>query len=347
MKNFFIFISNVLKIVKKIYVALFPKYYVYFNRKKINLGEEKIFIGVQADRIKDRLRNDFILTGKTFPGVGSSNSETDVSINVKQIVCELNNKGFFLIENYLSHEVCKQVVDHALKTPCFPRSMDYGLTIPKVEKINFDGPHLSARYDFSPNMLSIFESQDLQNLISDSFLHEIAEKYLLSKPYLDPIDLWWFLPFPTRDDAWAEEYHFDFDSVRWLKFFFNFEDIELENGPHCFIEGTHKDFGIPENLRKRGYMRHSDEEVFKYIDRSHERKFTAKAGSLLIEDTRGLHKGLTPTAGRRLLFSFQLSNYLFIEQASINSRFKPDFVMSDSFHSLWQKSPEFFSRYFV
>lgn len=347
-KNYAIIIS-IFKTLKKIYLYIIPRHYIHSNRKKIKkitAGKEKIFYGSMATSLIDRLRNDFFLTGQTFPGVDDSVREMDASEGVKKIVSELNDKGFILIENYISQEVCRRVVDYATQTPCFPRPVDHGISIPRVEKINFDEPYLSARYDFSPNISSIFQSQDLQNLISDSFLLEIAEKYLSSPPYLDPIELWWFLPFATRDDGWAEEYHFDFDSVRWLKFFFNFEDIEFENGPHCFIEGTHKDFGIPDKLRKNGYVRHSDEDVFKYIDPSKEKKFTARAGSLLIEDTRGLHKGLTPTAGRRLLFSFQLSNYLFIEQASIHSRIKPEFAMSDAFHNLWKKRPDFFSRYF-
>ena len=350
MQYYYTIIVKIYRKIKKICITVIPRYYINSNRKKIKkmtAGEEKVFFGSLATSLKDKLRNDFVLTGQTYPGVDGSVREMDVSEEVKKIVSKLNDKGFILIDNYLSQEACKRVLDYATRTACFPRAIDYGISIPRVEKINFDEPYLSARYDFSPDISSIFQSKDLQNLMSDSFLLEISEEYLSAKPYLDPIELWWSLPFPTRDNAWAEEYHFDYDSIRWLKFFFNFEDIEFENGPHCFIEGSHKDLGIPKKLRKRGYVRHSDEDVFKYIDRSNEKKFTARAGSLLIEDTRGLHKGLTPTAGRRLLFSFQLSNYLFIEEASIKSRINPEFAMSDSFHNLWKKRPEFFSRYFI
>jgi hypothetical protein len=320
-----------------------------YNRKKIEqaLAGGGVFTGSHVSLLKSMILMDFVKTGQTFPTNNMNITGKGTKGGADKIAADLKNTGYAVIENYLSQEICESVVDYATRTPCFPRPLDHAPSIPQVDRINFDELYLSARYDFSPNILSIFQNQDLQNIMSDPFLLEIAEKYLSSMPYLDPTELWWFLPFSTRDDAWAEEYHFDFDSVRWLKFFVNFEDIEFENGPHCFIEGTHKDFGIPEKLRKRGYVRYSDEDVFKYVDRARERIFTAKAGTLLIEDTRGLHKGLTPTEGRRLLFSFQLSNYLFIEQANINSRIKPEFAMSDSFHNLWKKRPEFFSRYFI
>jgi hypothetical protein len=345
------FRKNVLYKIKNLYDDLFHKKTLLKNREKINqyfAGNKEIFFGNHAFILKKMLLKDFVKTGQTFPEVNKNQVIQNAKENrASKIVSELKNKGYVVIENYLSQEICSRVVDYATNTPCFPRSPDGAPAQPQVEKINFDAPYLSARYDFSPNVLSIFRNLDLQDLMADPFLIEIAERYLSSAPYLDPVELWWFLPFPDRDDGWAEEYHFDFDSVRWLKFFLNFEDVEYQNGPHCFIEGTHNDLGIPNELRNRGYVRCNDEDVFKYVDSARERVFTAKAGTLLIEDTRGLHKGLTPSEGRRLLFSFQLSNYLFIDDSMIQKRVKPEFEKSDSFLKLWKMRPEFFSRYFT
>ena len=339
-----------MKIFDLLMRRFFPLIYCFFYGKVLSkaLRSEKVFWGDKAVSIKTKLLHYFVLTGRTIPHaeVNLEDNSFYKSSN-KDIVSELKNKGYFVVDSYIPKDVCERIIEYAENTPSFPRPLDEQTSsLPIRTKINFNEPYLSARYDFSPDVLSILQNQDLQNLMSDPFLIGIAEEYLSCLPYLDPIELWWFLPYPIRDAGWAEDYHFDFDSVRWLKFFFNFEDIELENGPHSFIEGTHKDFGIPEDLRKRGYVRHSDEDVFRYIDRSNEKKFTLKAGSLLIEDTRGLHKGTSPVAGRRLMFQFQLSNYLFLDQANINNKFKPEFAMSDEFFNLWKKRPEFFSRYF-
>ena len=85
-------------------------------------------------------------------------------------------------------------------------------------------------------------------------------------------------------------------------------DIKIENGPHCFIEGSHKGGAIANSILSKGYVRVSDEEVLRSAKNADEHIFVAPAGSLLIEDTRGFHKGLTPQSGRRLLFSIQYSN---------------------------------------
>jgi len=312
---------------------------------------KKIFYRTEAKAWREDFLNLFLSEGQTNLASSDSNSQSK-SINqcglnlnqINHIVSQLKEKGYYVIEDYLNPMISREIVKYASVTPCYPRKKDSE----KIDYLpqNLKKPYLSARYDFSPDLKSIFSNIQLQNLIADPFLYSIAEEYLSSTPYLDPVELWWFVPFPERDAAWAEEYHFDYDSIKWLKFFFNFEDVTYENGPHCFIEGTHKDYGISESLRRLGYTRHSDAAIFSEYDKSLEKIFTAKAGSLLIEDTRGLHKGLTPTKGRRLLFSFQLSNYLFIENSDLEKRIYPDFNMSESFSNLYASNPLFFEKYF-
>lgn len=325
------------------------------------LSKRYVFWGNQATALKRRLLREFIRTGTTFKiektsATFASRRESNVwkgrcdtapylTQSISPIISELNKSGFYVLDNFVPIDVCQRIVSFAESTPCFPRPRDHHQTIEPVESILSCENILSARYDFSPKPLSIFQNMDLQNFISNPFLYSIAQKYLGSDPLLDPVELWWLFPFPVRDSAWAEEYHFDFDSVKWLKFFFNFEDVSIENGPHCFISGTHRDAAIPDQIRMRGYVRHSDDDLFKLYSRDRERRFTLKAGSLLIEDSRGFHKGLVPVSGRRLLFQFQLSSHLFIDESAMKRRFLPNFPMSSSFSKLLESKPGYFSRY--
>ena len=237
----------------------------------------------------------------------------------KAIVDTLKNKGFCVIQDFVSQDVCAGVVDFARRTRCYPRPQDGRALIPPEV---LSKPYKSARYDFSPNVHQLFEIAPLVDMMSNWSLVDVAEAYFGSKAYLDPVELWWFLPFGVRDPAWAENYHFDFDAFRWLKFFVNFEDISLDVGPHCFIEASHKPSRFKSDLVKEGYSRLSDEQVIDAYGHGAEKVFEVPLGSLLIEDTSGFHKGLTPVTGRRLLFSFQWSNSLFLDHKTLRRRKK-------------------------
>lgn len=223
-----------------------------------------------------------------------------------QIIKDLDTRGFYTLESVIPQELCAEVVRYALLNKSQPRSASNQTK--SFEACLPTKPYLSARYDFSPNPKLIFENQFIQELIFDPFLFKISQEYLGGRPYLDPIELWWLFPFDKRDSNWAEDFHFDMDTIKWLKFFINFEDVQLTDGPHIFLEGTHRSKGIPWALLKKRYKRLTDEEVFRALPHVKEQVFTVPAGSILIEDTRGLHKGLAPISGRRLLLSFQYSN---------------------------------------
>lgn len=259
---------------------------------------------------------------------------------VDSIVSDLNSHGYCLLPSILSNDLCERVVNYALNTPSYPRpAKDMDPLPPRI----LGEPFCSARYDFSRDVSLIFRNNDLQKIMADRFILEIAQSYLGTRPYLDPIELWWYLPYEKRDREWAEEYHFDMDTLKWVKFFFNFEPVTYENGPHCFIEGSHRAGDVPLSLLNQGYARLTDKEVFSEYSRDREKIFVAPAGSLLIEDTRGLHRGLTPTSGRRLLFSVQYSNAL------LNGRYSLDKnIFNDTARPLMdihEKYPSIFSAY--
>ena len=79
-------------------------------------------------------------------------------------------------------------------------------------------------------------------------------------------------------------------------------------GAHCFIKGSHKNNGIKWSLRKKGYSRLSDNEVNTKYDKNDIVQVIAKRGSLLIEDTRGLHKGTNLIKNYRFLIQLQYSS---------------------------------------
>jgi len=64
-------------------------------------------------------------------------------------------------------------------------------------------------------------------------------------------------------------------------------------------------------LRTKGYVRMTDQEVENCYSRDSFIEFTGGRGTIIAEDTRGLHKGQHVLQGDRLMLQLQYSNSLF------------------------------------
>ena len=64
-------------------------------------------------------------------------------------------------------------------------------------------------------------------------------------------------------------------------------------------------------MLRKGYSRLTDREVYDHFGKSAEREFVGRRGTVIFEDTRGLHKGKHAESGDRLIFQMQYSNSKF------------------------------------
>jgi hypothetical protein len=147
--------------------------------------------------------------------------------------------------------------------------------------------------------------------MADRSFIAVAQNYLQAQPIVDVVAMWWNVMSPRPDKEAAQYWHFDMDRIKWLKFFVYLTDVGPENGPHSFVAGSHRSGGIPASLLKKGYARLTDEEVGSNYSVDRFVEFTAPRGTVIAEDTRGLHKGKHITKGDRLIFQMQFSNSLF------------------------------------
>jgi len=111
------------------------------------------------------------------------------------------------------------------------------------------------------------------------------------------------------------------ERLRWVKFFFYLTDVNAESGPHVFVPESHLDHGLPFRLRSKGYTRLEDSQVENVFPKASWKVFTGPIGSMIVEDTRGLHKGKHVENGDRLVFQLQFTSSLFgkyIEKIEIN-----------------------------
>ncbi len=149
----------------------------------------------------------------------------------------------------------------------------------------------------------VAEIPQFSDLVNDLGIREIIGRYLECEPVFDLVAAWWSFPSGAASSKSAQLYHFDMDRVRWLKVFVYLTDVGLDNGPHAFIQGSHRTIGS--KVMHDG--RYSDDEVFRMYPKQDEIILTGPAGTVFIEDTLGFHKGLPVQSGKRFVFEYEYS----------------------------------------
>jgi hypothetical protein len=150
---------------------------------------------------------------------------------------------------------------------------------------------------------NVYKDCSVIKSISDSKgLSTIARKYLGGDAKRIATQLWWTFPVEvdaqTRSRA-AHFFHRDLDGWAFLKFFFYITPVLANEGAHVFAEGSHRPSFLQILKERFRINRHSDFIVSKWYPSIIET--IGPAGMGLVEDTFGLHKGLTPKGEPRLI----------------------------------------------
>ncbi|MBB3212964.1 hypothetical protein FHW67_002252 [Herbaspirillum sp. Sphag1AN] len=228
---------------------------------------------------------------------------------LNQVSDELDKNGYVILDQRLPEEMCDRLMNFALTQEAVLRQTDEIHDGRVTGVYNPEDPK-AVIYDFEKE--AILANPEVQALLMEPTLLSIAQSYFRSQPIADMLSMWWSTAFKAKADGEAAQmYHFDMDRVKWLKVFVYLTDVEKENGPHFFVAGTHRSGTLPRELLARGYARLEDEDIAKYYPPEQIREFTAPRGTILIEDTRGLHKGQHLQRGHRLILQFQMSNSCF------------------------------------
>lgn len=241
---------------------------------------------------------------------------------VARVVQHLDQDGYHNFGAVIPDPLCQELVDFALRTPCGV-IRDDATTFDMPEERVFD-PQCPVGVAYHARFQDIVEQPAAQRLVADPGLLAIAQGYFRAKAVQDLVALWWSAPGTKPSHIAAQLYHFDMDRVKFLKFFVYLTDVGEENGPHCFVAGTHR--RVPKPLRAE--RRFTDEEVFACVPRDREIVFKGPRGTLIVEDTRGLHKGTNLIRGNRLVFQIEFAINLFGAEyppIRLNERFSQEF----------------------
>jgi hypothetical protein len=168
-----------------------------------------------------------------------------------------------------------------------------GLVFDRHDVLSYE----QAVRDFNPSTLTLYmlqHSAAYREAWLDERLLRCVYAYLGMIPYL--VEAYVRRNFPAPYHSMNHFWHRDLNSQYLLKAFFFLSDCSVDNGPHEFIQGTHNQLDV---LNGKRYF--DDEEVDAVFSPRSSRRLVSevKAGTLIIEDTRGLHRARMPNAGYR------------------------------------------------
>jgi hypothetical protein len=224
----------------------------------------------------------------------------DLSVEAQRsIAARIERDGYYVFERRLPTELCDGIERFAFRTPCTVEGRSRKLE----DRVIFD-PTAPISKTYRVTEDEVIRESALQRLMADPSFLSVAEVYLKSHPILSMVNLWWSPTYGSRPggDA-AQEFHFDFDPPPiWLLFFVYLTDVGPANGAHVFVRGSHT-AGHPAaaELRARGYVRISDEDIAASFGAENVIELYGKRGTVIAVDTRGFHKGKMLTSGHRLM----------------------------------------------
>lgn len=231
--------------------------------------------------------------------IGKVNKKEFSSINEK-----LNQEGYANLNNKLPVEMTRRLYEYALQIPA--------LTPPYNDSKNFYDELHPVSEIYKLDMLDLINNRDIQDLIMNPVLINVARNYLECEPIFDFPAMWWSTTFlkEASTDA-AQLYHFDLDRIKWLKIFFYLNEVTPENGPHCYIKGSHRSGNKPKELLKRGYARIPDSDLKKYYRQEDFIEICGEVGTIFAGDTKCWHKGKRLEKGHRLVLEFEYTTSMF------------------------------------
>jgi hypothetical protein len=132
----------------------------------------------------------------------------------------------------------------------------------------------------------------------------LVNDYMGMHSYLRHVDLWWDRPTPEEAAA-TQLWHRDLDDSRCIKAFIYFNDVDSQTGPFTYMPGTHM-FGAYASVQPggSGKNRFTDAEMVAPISMDKARVVTGSAGTMILCDTYGFHRGVKPEKDR-LMSIFQ------------------------------------------
>ena len=272
---------------------------------------------------------------KLFQNFAINKLSLEKSVNDQKLSIikeNLNHKGFHVLPNFFSDDQVEKIREELgnFKYVCNNNEKIFG----RLSEIKNKNDYKNHPMFFSSLQgENIEENKTLFQIFENKFFLDIAENYFGIKSYLNhaisfytnPINYDKYYNDDKNKSHNAQSYHYDYSHLRFLKFFIYLSDVEEpENGAHTFISKSHEEnLIIPKNLEdyeetslryfsdgSYGGMIIKEDWINKNIDSNRIMRMCYPKGTVIIENTTGLHKGNRCLKGHREMLSliYSISN---------------------------------------
>ena len=228
------------------------------------------------------------------------------SRGLQNIVQEIKAEGYHLFDKKLSCEICDRLTEFAENALC--NLAPYYPEVSPVKCLRYDRYHPKS-VTYRVHEQELVNNPDIQNLIADSSIISVVQEYFGCRATLRDISMWWSTAFlkGCADSSSAQLYHWDGDSVKFINVFVYLTEVTSQNGPHCFVRGSH----LTKPLHLLRDDRFSDQEIENFYGKDNVDEILGKKGTIIAADTRAFHKGKALENGERLIVMLTFSMDLF------------------------------------
>jgi ectoine hydroxylase-related dioxygenase (phytanoyl-CoA dioxygenase family) len=229
---------------------------------------------------------------------------------ISSINRDLDSKGFFVLKDLLDNIVCDSISKKLERVNFNNRK-----SVKKIRGLNESNvSKISGNTAWVTNQQDVLRIPEIQKIAFNENLLNLVGKFLGSEPILCQTNSWWTVSNSTHRSnlsANSQMFHQDMAYLKFIKVFIYLTDVDEDNGPHQYVQGTSK---IAQDKLGENYQpsdRVEDEKVDSLFGKENVITFQGKKGSIIIEDTFGLHKGTAVKEGSRLLIQLLYCNSLY------------------------------------
>lgn len=283
----------------------------------------------------NRLLNFFITSVRKPYKIDGPSSLVD-NVELSEALNKLHTDGYYIFKNRLSEDICDKLINFAKTTKTRAHPPGENETARYSERTSTTETMRLSESD-------LLNNNEIRNWICDPGLVRLAQDYLGPQPRIDHVGMWWSIARsgePSREGA--QEYHFDLDRIKFIQIFVYLTDCGTEDGPHCFVKGTHRPSRQTSLLLKRGYSRIPDIDIQKAYPQKNIIEILGKKGTVFAVDTTAFHKGKKPERHDRLVLQTVYCSSLFGANKPRIEIFKDKIDKLSNFAS---KYPSFTERY--
>ena len=244
-----------------------------------------------------------------------------LSDNYKKISDMINSNGYAVIKNFIDINTIKRIKEELDSFNYFPVTDIYNLKNLKAIKETVKKP--ASVYGSNLTSKEIKKDSEVYKLINSDLIKQVSEINFRSKPiFVSAVSMYTFRKdINTFSDIEkhmsAQHFHYDQSHLKFLKFFIYLSDIKQpSDGAHSFIIKTHesnlklpkkKEHFVKKSLRVTGDNILTGAINDNWINENFSKKdiidHCYPEGTVIIENTTGLHRGNNCTTNSRQVLS--------------------------------------------